>query len=117
MEIEASALLILSDQHSPRVLGCHAACQSPCVASWSAIARRPVRGWQHGGEEASVFNRGLVARHAVRLELGLAHRDSWGRLLEKVLGVNEWTFQVNLTVEKRFGTISARQPFCEPRYN
>jgi micrococcal nuclease len=40
-----------------------------------------VRGWQHGGEQARAINSGLVARHAVRLELGLAHRDRWGRLL------------------------------------
>jgi endonuclease YncB( thermonuclease family) len=40
-----------------------------------------VRGWQHGGEQAGAINRRLVARHALRLELGLARRDSWGRLL------------------------------------
>jgi hypothetical protein len=36
-----------------------------------------VRGGQHGGEQASAINRRLVAPHAVRLELDLAHRDSW----------------------------------------
>jgi len=35
-----------------------------------------VRGWQHGGEQASAINRRLVARHAVRLELDLAHREA-----------------------------------------
>ena len=40
-----------------------------------------VRGWQQGGEQAKAINRELVARHAVRLELDLAHRDNWGRFL------------------------------------
>jgi hypothetical protein len=40
-----------------------------------------VRGWQHGGEQARAINRRLVARQATRLELDLAHRDRWGRLL------------------------------------
>ena len=40
-----------------------------------------VRGWQAGGEEASLINRSLVLRHAVRLELDVAPRDSWARLL------------------------------------
>ncbi len=40
-----------------------------------------VRYWQKGGPRASAVNRALVARHAVRLELDVSHRDRWGRLL------------------------------------
>jgi micrococcal nuclease len=43
-----------------------------------------VRAWWKGGQRAGRVNRRLVARHAVRLELDLAHRDSWGRLLAYV---------------------------------
>jgi micrococcal nuclease len=39
------------------------------------------RGWKKGGEEASLVNRKLVFARTVRLELDVAHRDGWGRLL------------------------------------
>ena len=39
------------------------------------------RWWPHGGEQASAVNRVLVAKHVVRLELDVSHRDGWGRLL------------------------------------
>ena len=39
------------------------------------------RWWQHGGEQARAVNHALVAKRSVRLELDVAHRDSWGRLL------------------------------------
>jgi len=38
-----------------------------------------VRYWQ-GGQRASAVNRALVAKHAVRLELDVLHRDSRGSI-------------------------------------
>lgn len=48
------------------------------------IPHREARGWREGGARALAVNRRLVAGKAVRLELDLAHRDSWGRLLAYV---------------------------------
>ena len=45
------------------------------------IPHPEARGWREGGARAFAVNRQLVAGKAVRLELDLVHRDSWGRLL------------------------------------
>ena len=42
------------------------------------------RGWKEGGEQASLVNRGLMFGRTVRLELDVAHRDGWARLLAYV---------------------------------
>jgi micrococcal nuclease len=48
------------------------------------IPHPEARGWREGGARAFSVNRQLVAGKAVRLELDLGRRDSWGRLLAYV---------------------------------
>jgi micrococcal nuclease len=48
------------------------------------IPHPEARGWRDGGARAHGANRRLVAGRSVRLELDIARRDSWGRLLAYV---------------------------------
>jgi micrococcal nuclease len=48
------------------------------------IPHPEARGWRDGGARAHAANRRLVTRRSLRLELDIARRDSWGRLLAYV---------------------------------
>jgi micrococcal nuclease len=48
------------------------------------IPHPEARGWREGGQRAFEVNRELVGDHAARLELDLARRDHYGRLLAYV---------------------------------
>jgi micrococcal nuclease len=48
------------------------------------IPHHQARGWREGGAQAHAANRQLVTRRAAALELDIARRDSYGRLLAYV---------------------------------